>query len=80
MADRPEHPGRAFRDHLLEQTFGLRHHHQQAYRRAAGGLAEDRDIAGIAAEHRDIALDPLERRYHVQQSIVTGDALRRFAG
>ena len=69
--------------------------HQHARVDGARGLAENRharrvsakpcDVvmypvkSRIAAERRDIRVDPLERRDHVEQSIVAGRCMRRFA-
>jgi hypothetical protein len=44
---------------------------------AATGLAEDRDVARIAAEHGDVGADPFEREHQVSQPEVgaVGEAL-----
>ena len=39
---------------------------------AATGLAEDRHVAGIAAEGRDVALDPFQRSLLIHDAVVDG--------
>src|SRR3546814_6198899 len=54
------------RDRLVEQALGGGHRHQGRDLRAAARLAEDGDITGIAAEGRDVALDPSQRGDQVE--------------
>src|SRR3546814_1396363 len=56
----------AHRDRLVEQALGGGHRHQGRDLRAAARLAEDGDITGIAAEGRDVALDPSQRGDQVE--------------
>ena len=60
---------------LLEQSFRQRRGHQDGDRDRARRLPEHRDALRIAAEGGDVALDPLEGRDLVQQTIVAGGML-----
>ena len=60
----------ALADALVEQALGHGRSHQRAHREGAGALAEDRHVAGIAAEPADIALHPLQRGDHVHQAVI----------
>ena len=63
LHDRPlEEPARAARDEVGE------------HRQAAGRLAGDRDVVRVAAELRDVALHPAQRRLLVHQAVVAGRA------
>ena len=46
--------------------------------RGAGRLAEDRDVAGVAAEGCDVLLDPLQRGDLVEQAVIARGVLRGF--
>jgi hypothetical protein len=59
-ARRREHRS-ALADDAREQALGERGGHQRARRLRTGRLARDRDLVGIAAEGRDVALDPFQR-------------------
>ena len=50
----------------MEQPRGRGHREQRADLGAAAGLAEDRDVAGIAAEAGDVVAHPLERGDEVE--------------
>src|SRR5688572_9595591 len=50
------------------------------YARAAGGLAEHRDVVPIAAERRDIALDPGEGSELIEQAVVSAGLVRPALG
>ena len=56
----------ALDDRLVEETLGGRHGHQGRDFCAPAGLAENRDVAWIAAEGCDVVAHPLERRHQVQ--------------
>ena len=68
----------ALRNRAVEQSFGQRRRAQHADRDSAGRFAEDRHLAGIAAECGDVPLHPLETRDHVQQAVVARDMVRRL--
>ena len=59
-------------DDAVKQALGARHRHQAQHFAAAAGLAENRDIAGIAAELGDVVLHPLQHRHQVQQAGIGG--------
>ncbi len=44
--------------------------HELDYAQRAGGLAEDRDVAGVAAESRDVVANPAQRFDLIEQSVV----------
>src|SRR5262245_54857387 len=73
LGHRPEQRA-ALADDAVKQSLGQRGRHQQRAADRAGRLAEDRYIAGVAAEYRDIALNPLQRGDLIEQSIITGKA------
>ena len=50
------------RDDAMEQAARRRHRHQRGALRAAARLAEDRDVAGVAAELGDVVAHPLRAR------------------
>ncbi len=64
--------GPAFRDSSLKQAPCTGRPCEQADGHAAGGLPEDRDTLGIAAEVADVVLNPGERRQHVLQAVISG--------
>src|SRR6185436_10960009 len=68
----------AHADSAMEQTATQRARLQDRHARRSRGLAHDRDVARITAEARDIALDPLQRRDLIEESVVAGRVLRRF--
>ncbi len=52
----------------MEQPARRRHGQQRADFAPAAGLAEDRHVAGIAAEPVDVVAHPLQRRDHVERA------------
>jgi hypothetical protein len=58
----------ALHDRLVKQAARRRHRHQDADFGAAAGLAEDRDVGGIAAEARDIVADPFESEDDIEHA------------
>ena len=76
MAGARQRPGAvaALGNGAMEEPFGSGTDHQQAHRHAAGGDAEDRHVAGVAAKLADVGPHPLQGQHHVQQAVV------RFAG
>ena len=63
---------------MLEQAPGEGTRLQRRHRRRARGLAGYRDVVGIAAELRDVALDPLQRRDLIEETVVARRMMRRF--
>lgn len=61
---------RALRDAPVEQPAGERRREQREHAHRPRRLAGDRDVAGVAAERRDVALDPVQRRDLVEQAEV----------
>jgi hypothetical protein len=51
---------------LVHQALGDRHGHQRDHLAAAARLAERRDVAGIAAEGRDVVAHPLQGQDQIQ--------------
>ena len=74
------HTAGAHNDRLVEQAAGERGLDEGADGTAAGALAEDHHVIGIAAELGDILLDPLQALDHVQDTVVTGNAVRALGG
>ena len=66
------HAGAALDDGLVEQPLGARHGQQRAHLPAAAGLAEDRDIARIAAEAAGMLAHPFQRRDQVEHTGIAG--------
>ncbi len=64
--------GAALGDRLVEQDVRGGHGEQCRHGDAAGGLAEDRDVARVAAEALDVVVDPLQRGDLVQLADVGG--------
>ena len=62
------------------RPFGERRGHQRARRVRTGGFARDRDLAGIAAEGCDVALDPLQRGDKVEKAVSAGRMMLGFGG
>ena len=64
-------------DGLVEQALRLWHGHQRRNLGPAAGLAEDRDIARIAAEFGHVCLDPFERKDQVKLTCIAaaGEAI-----
>ena len=61
-------PRPALNNGLVEQALSRRHGHQRADLRSAAGLAEEGDIAGIAAERLGVVAHPFQRRDEVEQA------------
>jgi hypothetical protein len=59
-------------DGAVEQVARRRHRQQRAHLPAAARLAEDRHVAGIAAEALDVVAHPLQRRQHVERAGIAG--------
>src|ERR1700678_1701457 len=70
----------ALADDAREQSLGERGGHERARRLRTGGLARDRDLVGIAAEGRNVALDPHQRCDEVVQAVIAGRAMLRLGG
>src|SRR5690606_30778425 len=62
----------ALDDRAVEQALGGRGGQMRADALAAGGLAEDGDVLGIAAERADAVADPPQGRLLVEQTEDTG--------
>ncbi len=56
----------------MEESFGARHGEQRIHFSAAAALAEDGDVAGVAAEAADVFLHPFERENNVEHADVAG--------
>ena len=71
------HAGAALDDRLVEQPLGARHPKQRADLSAAARLAEDGDIARIAAQAAGMLVHPLQRRHEIENARVSrrGEAL-----
>ena len=67
-------------DRTLEQAARQPRDHVGHDRTAAGRFAEQRHLLRIAAEQRDVALDPLQRRELIQIAIVAARIAGRFPG
>ena len=78
-AGRPERAA-TLGNRSLEQALGQRRCAQLAHGDATGRFAHDGDFAGIAAERRDILLDPLQAGDHVEHAIVAGGMMLRLGG
>ena len=61
---------RALGDRPVEQAAGSGYRHQRRHRDAARRLAEDRHVAGVAAERGDVVAHPLQRRDLVAEAEV----------
>ena len=61
---------------MPEQAARLGRGHQGHDAVAAGRLPEHRDLGGVAAEGRHVALDPAQGRRHVEQAVVARAAAR----
>lgn len=57
---------------MTPAAVGPRHREQARDIHRAGGLAEDGDVAGVAAEGRNLVPDPLEGRHLVQHRLIAG--------
>jgi hypothetical protein len=66
------HTGAALNDRLVEESHGARHRQQRARLSAAAGLAEDRDVARIAAEALGVLAHPLQRRHQIEKAGIAG--------
>ncbi len=72
LAGRDPDRGAALDHGAVEQAARRRHRQQDADLPAAARLAEDRDIAGIAAERLDIVAHPFERGDEVEHPGIAG--------
>ena len=59
-------------DGAMKQAFGRRHAEQRADLAAAAGLAEDRDVRGIAAEIRRVIAHPFQSQDDIEHAGVAG--------
>ncbi len=75
-AQREERP--AFADRAMDQPLGKRRDHQRAHRKRPGRLAEDRDLARVAAKGRDVVVHPLQRGHLIEQAVVARRVAARF--
>ncbi|MEZ5766059.1 MAG: hypothetical protein R3D69_18700 [Xanthobacteraceae bacterium] len=64
--------GAALHDGAVEQALGRRHRHDGRNLAAAARLAEDRDVAGVAAEFGDVVAHPGQRRNQIEHAGVRG--------
>ena len=71
---------RRLQDRALEQAARQPRDHVRHDRTAAGRFAEERHLLRIAAEQRDVALDPLQRGELIQIAIVAARIAGRFPG
>ena len=62
------HGGAALDDGLVKETLGAGQRHQHAHFGAPARLAEDGDVAGIAAEGRDIVPHPFEGGHDIHRA------------
>ena len=69
----------ALSDRAREKALGEWRGHKRADGFGPGGFPRDRHHFRIAAESRDVASDPLQRRDQIQHAIVAGRAMLRFA-
>ncbi len=67
-----ERAGHRLRDGPLEQALRVVHREQRGDHAGARRLAEDGDVAGVAAEPLDVVPDPAQRRDRVEQAAVGG--------
>ena len=72
------HPAAALRDRAVEETLGLWRSDERADHDGAGRLAGDGDVVRVAAERRDVLLDPLQRGDGVHHPVVAGAAVAGF--
>jgi hypothetical protein len=70
----------ALRDRLAEESVGAGHGDQIGDRHPPGRLPEDRDIAGVTAEDRDVVSDPSERGHLVEEAPVALGSPGPFVG
>ena len=77
-ADPNAHEARAFRNRAMEQPFGFLGRQHARNLEPAGRLAENRDVSWVAAEARDVLLDPFEGRDGVHQAVVARRVVARF--
>jgi hypothetical protein len=66
-------------DRFVEQAVRHRRSDQAVHRHSAGGEAKDRHVVRIAAERRDVALDPLQGGNLVHVSVVALGFVRPLA-
>src|SRR5690606_19039706 len=72
------HARPAARDDPVDQAFGQWRGRQNADTLAAGRLASDRHLVGVAAERGDIVADPFESGDLVEDAVVTRCAVLGF--
>ena len=60
--------GSAFDDGAMEKTLGRGHGEQRADFAASAGLAENRDVIGIAAELGDVPIHPAKSMHDVEHA------------
>ena len=60
--------GTALHDGAVEEAARCRHRHERLHFAAAARLTEDRHIARVAAELRDVVAHPLQGREHVERA------------
>src|SRR6202000_796118 len=70
----------AFADGFLEETFRNGRSHLFADGEGAGPFTEDGDVAGITAELRNVAFDPLERGGLIHEAVIAGGIVLVFLG
>ena len=67
-------------NHALEQSCRQRRRLNDVDAPRAGRLAEDRHLAGVAAERGDVVLHPFQRGDVIEDGVVARRMLRRFSG
>ena len=67
----------ALADRAMEELAAAGRRHLVAHVRRPGGLAEDRDLARVAAERGDVGLDPAQGRLLVEQPLVAREGMAR---
>jgi hypothetical protein len=80
VAPRRRQADAALDDRAIEQPSRERRRDELSDAHPARRLAEDRDAPRIAAELRDVAPHPAQRRDLIEQPVVAGRALWRFRG
>ena len=68
----------ALRDRAVEQARGQGGGEVRMHAQPTGGLAEDRHVVAVAAELRDVALDPPQRGLLVHEPVVARGLVGRF--
>ncbi len=72
LGGHPQHRRRTLHDGAVEQAARPRHREQRCDLRSAPRLSEQRDATGVAAEHRDVVVHPLQGGDDVEQAGITG--------